>query len=43
MNVAPHQFVPNPPGLIDVKEPSNRAFCALVNALQSPLFRSVSK
>jgi hypothetical protein len=26
MNVALHQFVPNPPGLIGVKEPSNRAF-----------------
>ena len=26
MKVALHQFVPNPPGLIAVKEPSNRAF-----------------
>src|SRR5262249_42388074 len=41
--VALHQLEPNPPGLIAVKSPENRAVWSLVKALQSPLFRSVSK
>ena len=41
-NVALHQLEPNPPGLIGVKSPVNRAVWSLVNALQSPLFRSLS-
>src|SRR5262245_20612167 len=40
--LAPHQLEPNPPGLIAVKSPVNRAVWSLVNALQSPLLRSVS-
>src|SRR5215471_13666018 len=35
--VALHQFEPNPPGLIPVKSPENRAVWSLVKALQSPL------
>jgi hypothetical protein len=40
--LAPHQLEPNPPGLIAVKSPVNRAVWSLVKALQSPLLRSVS-
>jgi hypothetical protein len=32
-----HQVEPNPPGLIPVKSPENRAVWSLVKALQSPL------
>ena len=41
-NVEPHQVEPKPSGLIAVKLPVNVAVWSLVNALQSPLFRSVS-
>jgi hypothetical protein len=39
--LAPHQFDPNPPGLIGVKLPVNMAVWSLVKALQSPLFKLV--
>ena len=41
--LALHQLEPKPPGLIGVKLAVKVAVWSLVNALQSPLFKSVSK
>src|SRR5881392_3630328 len=43
MPAAPHQLEPAPPGLIAVTLVVPVALNALVKALQSPLFRSVSE
>src|SRR4051795_11097996 len=43
MPAAPHQLEPAPPGLIAVTLVVPVALKALVKALQSPLFRSVSE